>query len=65
VPKGVVLCPLHLYARKHCSYRCAPARAEFAKAALALNTYWWHRRNGMKAMTVGEYRIRYGWPPRV
>jgi hypothetical protein len=54
------VCPVHGHERKRCGKRCAKARRVLAKLVHDFAQYWFDRRRGVKALSVGEYRIRYG-----
>ena len=56
------LCPVHGYARKHCSWRCLHTRQEFRKLCADYRQLWYDRRRGVRPVTLDAYRIRYGWP---
>lgn len=57
------LCPLHMYQRARCNKKCADARRVLTKIGSDLRQYWYDRRHGVRPISPGEWRIRYGvWP---
>jgi len=62
-----MLCPVHVFSRQQCTWRCASARAELKRLGNDYRQYWYDRRRGVKVMHLSEYRARYGmhdieWP---
>lgn len=57
------VCPVHLHARKTCTYRCLAKRREFSKICHDFRMYWYDRRRGVVGYTVTDWRIRYGRLP--
>ena len=52
------LCPVHLYARHHCTYHCKPARLELQTLNSEYRKYWMERRRGVRVKRPG---VLYGW----
>lgn len=54
-----VVCPVHGFARKHCTWHCKPARDHLSQMANEVRQYWYDRRHGVASMNLAEYRCRY------
>jgi len=54
------ICPVHLFSRQTCSYRCAWQRKELEKLNNDYRQYWFDRRHGIKPMSKLQYQLRYG-----
>jgi hypothetical protein len=58
-------CPVHGRIRKLCSAACEQPRREMERLGADYRQYWYDRRRGVKPMSAGEWRVRFGpWPLR-
>jgi hypothetical protein len=53
------LCPVHLYARRSCSRRCAKARRVLIRLGADYREYWYDRARGIGVMPITEFERRY------